>query len=50
MRTILPTLFAPLFGVTEDSPDVQIFGIFSYVFGGGREGNEAEAPASTRNR
>jgi hypothetical protein len=39
---------SPLFGVTHDSPDVQIFGVFSYVFGGG--GNEAEAPASTRNR
>ncbi len=40
----------PLFGVTEDSPRVQVFAIFSYVFGGGDEGNEAEAPASTRNR
>jgi hypothetical protein len=39
---------SPLFGVTKDSPDVQIFGVFSYVFGGG--GTEAEAPASTRNR
>ena len=39
---------SPLFGVTKDSPDVQIFGVFSYVFGG--EGSEAEAPASTRNR
>ena len=25
---------SPLFGVTRDSPDVQIFGVFSYVFGG----------------
>ncbi|MEO5717634.1 MAG: hypothetical protein ABIR29_03575 [Chthoniobacterales bacterium] len=41
---------APLFGVTKDSPRVQVFGIFSYVFGGGDEGNEAESPASTRNR
>ncbi len=41
---------APLFGVTEDSPRVQVFAIFSYVFGGGDEPNEAEAPASTRNR
>jgi hypothetical protein len=39
---------SPLFGVTKDSPDVQIFGVFSYVFGGGA--SEAEAPASTRNR
>jgi len=39
---------SPLFGVTKDSPDVQIFGVFSYVFGG--ETSEAEAPASTRNR
>ena len=28
---------SPLFGVTKDSPDVQIFGVFSYVFGGGNE-------------
>ncbi|MBA3650616.1 MAG: hypothetical protein H0W66_03805 [Chthoniobacterales bacterium] len=41
---------APLFGVTKDSPRVQVFAIFSYVFGGGDEGNEAESPASTRNR
>jgi hypothetical protein len=41
---------APLFGVTDDSPRVEVFAIFSYVFGGGGEGNEAEAPASTRNR
>jgi hypothetical protein len=40
---------SPLFGVTHDSPDVQIFGVFSYVFGGGSEAG-AEAPASTRNR
>jgi hypothetical protein len=41
---------APLFGVTHDSPDVQVFAVFSYAFGGG--GGEAgmEAPASTRNR
>jgi hypothetical protein len=41
---------SPLFGVTEDSPDVQIFAIFSYVFGGGGGEAGAEAPASTRNR
>ena len=28
---------SPLFGVTDDSPDVQIFAVFSYVFGGGGE-------------
>ena len=38
----------PLFGVTKDSADVEVFAIFSYVFGG--EGSEAEAPTSTRNR
>jgi len=41
---------APLFGVTDDSPDVQVFAIFSYVFGGGGGEAGAEAPASTRNR
>ncbi len=41
---------APLLGVTDDSPRVQVFAIFSYVFGEGEESNEAEAPASTRNR
>ena len=39
----------PLFGVTKDSPAVQVFAIFSYIFGGGGE-HEAEGPASTRNR
>jgi hypothetical protein len=39
---------SPLFGVTKDSADAEVFAIFSYVFGG--EGSEAEAPASTRNR
>lgn len=41
---------SPLFGVTEDSPDVQLFAVFSYVFGGGGGEAGAEAPASTRNR
>ena len=41
---------APLFGVTDDSPDVQVFAVFSYVFGGGGGEVGAEAPASTRNR
>ncbi|MEP7077688.1 MAG: hypothetical protein ABI795_01575 [Chthoniobacterales bacterium] len=39
-----------LFGTTEDSPKVQVFAVFSMLFGPGGEGNEAEAPASTRNR
>ena len=37
-----------LFGTTEESPAVQVFAIFSWVFGG--QGQEAEAPVSTRNR
>ena len=40
----------PLFGATNDTPRVALFAVFSYVVGGGGEGNEAEAPASTRNR
>ena len=39
---------SPLFGVTDDSPRVSVFAVFSVLFGG--EGQEAEAPASTRNR
>ncbi len=39
---------SPLFGATDDSPDLQVFAVFSVSFGGGEEG--AEAPASTRNR
>ena len=41
---------SPLFGATFDAPRVQAFAVFSYVFGAGGEGSEAEAPASTRNR
>ena len=41
---------SPLFGVTHDAPKAAIFGVFSWVFGGAAEGNEGEAPASTRNR
>lgn len=41
---------APLVGVTKESPDVQVFAVFSYAFGGGGGESEAEAPASTRNR
>jgi hypothetical protein len=40
---------SPLFGCTDDSPRVQVFVVFSWLFGGA-EGTEAEAPVSTRNR
>jgi hypothetical protein len=40
---------SPLFGCTDDSARVQVFVIFSWLFGG-VEGTEAEAPVSTRNR
>jgi hypothetical protein len=39
---------SPLFGCTDDSPRVQVFIVFSWLFG--NEGAEAEAPVSTRNR
>ena len=40
---------SPLFGATDDSPRLQVFAVFSMLFGG--EGPETgEAPASTRNR
>lgn len=38
---------SPLFGVTDDSPEVQCFAVFSILFG---PESGAEAPASTRNR
>lgn len=42
---------SPLFGVTDDSPRVQTFAVFSWIFGPpGGSANESEAPASTRNR
>ncbi|HEY2625975.1 MAG TPA: hypothetical protein VGI41_04395 [Candidatus Udaeobacter sp.] len=43
---------SPLFGVNHKSPEMQLFAVFSYYFGGGGPGAEAggEAPASTRNR
>ncbi len=41
---------SPLFGVTEASPRVQVFAVFSVLFGGGSTSHEAEAPTSTRNR
>ena len=37
-----------LFGCTDDSPAVQVFAVFSFLLG--PEGQEAEAPVSTRNR
>jgi hypothetical protein len=40
---------SPLFGCTDDSPRVQVFAIFSFLLGP-PGGQEAEAPASTRNR
>lgn len=41
---------SPLIGATFDAPRVQVFAVFSYVFGASGESGEAEAPASTRNR
>lgn len=38
-----------LFGVTEESPDLQAFVVFSWLLGNPGS-SEAEAPASTRNR
>jgi hypothetical protein len=40
---------SPLFGVTDDAPHASIFVVFSMLFGGS-EREQAEAPASTRNR
>src|SRR5947207_11553686 len=40
---------SPLFGCTNDSPHVQVFGVFSWLLGP-PGAQEAEAPASTRNR
>ncbi len=41
---------SPLFGTTEDSPRLEVFAVFSMLFGPGGEAGEIEAPASTRNR
>jgi hypothetical protein len=40
---------SPLFGVTDDAPHASVFVVFSMLFGG-HETEQAEAPASTRNR
>lgn len=40
---------SPLFGVTDDAPRASVFVVFSMLFGGS-ESQQAEAPASTRNR
>jgi hypothetical protein len=39
-----------LFGVTDDSPRASVFVVFSMLFGPGGGPEQAEAPASTRNR
>jgi len=41
---------SPLFGVTDDAPRASVFVVFSMLFGPGGEAQQAEAPASTRNR
>lgn len=41
---------SPLFGVTDDSPAVQVFAVFSLLLGNESRSGESEAPASTRNR
>ena len=41
---------SPLFGVTHDSPRASVFVVFSMLFGPGGASEQAEAPASTRNR
>jgi hypothetical protein len=41
---------SPLFGATDDAPRASIFAVFSMLFGPGEEREQAEAPASTRNR
>jgi hypothetical protein len=41
---------SPLFDTTKDSPRVQVFAVFSMLFGPGGPETGAEAPASTRNR
>jgi hypothetical protein len=50
-RTSHSTRFdvSTLFGCTEDSPQVQVFAVFSLLLGPGTE-QGAEAPVSTRNR
>jgi hypothetical protein len=51
-RTTKNTRFdvSTLFGCTEDSPHLQVFGVFSWLLGPGGAEEGAEAPVSTRNR
>lgn len=41
---------SPLIGATDDAPRISVFAVFSILFGPGGEAQQAEAPASTRNR
>ena len=41
---------SPLFGTTDDAPRASVYAVFSILFGPGGESQEAESPASTRNR
>ncbi|PYK32057.1 MAG: hypothetical protein DME57_01200 [Verrucomicrobia bacterium] len=51
-RTSTNTRFevSTLFGCTDDSPHVQVFGVFSWLLGPPGPGEQGEAPVSTRNR
>lgn len=51
-RTSTNTRFevSTLFGCTNDSPHVQVFGVFSWLLGPPGPGEQGEAPVSTRNR
>jgi hypothetical protein len=51
-RTSTNTRFevSTLFGCTNDSPHVQVFGVFSWLVGPPGPGEQGEAPVSTRNR
>ena len=50
-RTTKNTRFdvSTLFGATDDSPQMQVFAVFSWLLGPGGE-QDVEAPVSTRNR
>jgi len=51
-RTSTNTRFevSSLFGCTNDSPHVQVFGVFSWLLGPPGPGEHGEVPVSTRNR